>query len=157
MTRAAQRSRLLALLNPLVRAAGYDLEGVEVTPAGRRRVLRVVVDADGGVSLDAAAELSRAISAALDGSDVMGAAPYALEVSSPGVDRPLTEPRHWRRATGRLVRARRAGGGEVAGRLRAADDDGVDIDAGDRAVRLGYDELARGQVDVELGPKKERR
>ena len=88
---------------PLVTAAGLDLEDVVVRPAGRRSLVRVVVDSDGGVSLDAVASISGAISEALDEAGVMGQTPYTLEVSSPGVDRPLTEPRHWRRARGRLV------------------------------------------------------
>ena len=94
---------LASLLEPAVRALGMDLEGVRVTSAGRRRLLRVVVDADGGVSLDDIEQASRALSAVLDKAAAMGDAPYTLEVSSPGVDRPLTEPRHWRRAVGRLV------------------------------------------------------
>jgi ribosome maturation factor RimP len=86
----------------------------------------------------------------------MGEAPYVLEVTSPGVDRPLTEPRHWRRAVGRLVRAH-ATGGEVAGRLRTADSAGVEIDAGGEPVRFSYAELARGRVDVEFDRGRERR
>ena len=76
----------------------------------------MVVDADGGVSLDAIAEVSRELSAALDAAAAMGEVPYTLEVSSPGVDRPLTEPRHWRRAVGRLVTAPLAVAGAGAGR-----------------------------------------
>src|SRR5262250_1987602 len=91
------------LLEPVITAAGMDLESVRVSPAGRRRLLRLVVDADGGVGLDEIAEVSREVSARLDASGAMGDIPYTLEVSSPGVDRPLTEPRHWRRARGRLV------------------------------------------------------
>ncbi len=157
MTNAAQRRRLTALLDPLVHAAGYDLESVELTPVGRRRVLRVTVDADGGVSLDAAADLSREVSVALDSADVMGAAPYVLEVSSPGVDRPLTEPRHWRRALGHRVQAQRSDGGQLRGRLRAADAEGVEIETDDARSRLAYDELTRGRIEVELDRGKERR
>ena len=97
--------RLTRLLEPVIRAMGLDLESVRVTAAGRRRLLRVIVDGDGGVSLDTIALASRELSARLDGATVMGELPYTLEVSSPGVDRPLTEPRHWRRAVGRLVAA----------------------------------------------------
>ena len=118
-------SRLAGLIGPAVAAAGMDLESVRVSVAGRRRLLRVVVDSDHGVSLDDAAEVSRDVSAALDATDVMGDMPYTLEVSSPGVDRPLTEPRHWRRAAGRLVRVKTAAGA-VQGRVRAADADGVE-------------------------------
>src|SRR5215472_12377886 len=98
-------AELVRVLEPVVRAAGMDLESVRVSPAGRRRLLKLVVDADGGVGLDAIAEVSREVSVRLDASGAMGEVPYTLEVSSPGVDRPLTEPRHWRRAQGRLVSA----------------------------------------------------
>ncbi|GAA4371102.1 hypothetical protein GCM10023088_23230 [Actinomadura verrucosospora] len=122
---AAALSRLLA---PAIAEAGYDLEEVDVRPAGRRRLVRVVVDADGGIGLDAIARLSETTSELLDGSDVMGSSPYVLEVTSPGVDRPLTEPRHWRRAVGRLVVAPLTEGGQIEGRVVAADDEAVEID-----------------------------
>ena len=88
--------RIADVIRPVVAAAGMDLEAIRVSAAGRRRLLRVVVDSDGGVSLDDAATISRQLSAALDEVAVMGDFPYTLEVSSPGVDRPLTDPRHWR-------------------------------------------------------------
>ena len=90
--------RLAELIEPVVAAAGMDLESVRMSVAGKRRLLRIVVDGDGGVSLDDAADVSRGISAMLDEGNALGEVPYTLEVSSPGVDRPLTEPRHWRRA-----------------------------------------------------------
>ncbi|GLZ11147.1 hypothetical protein Acsp04_13820 [Actinomadura sp. NBRC 104425] len=121
----AQLTRVLA---PAVADAGFDLEEVDVRPAGRRRLVRVVVDADGGVSLDDVAELSRRASDLLDEHDVMGTGPYVLEVTSPGVDRPLTEPRHWRRARGRLVVAPLTAGGRIEGRVVSADDEAVVID-----------------------------
>ncbi len=123
--------RLAGWIEPVVSAAGYDLEELVVTPAGRRSVVRVVVDRDEGVSLDDVAEVSRAVSAVLDENDGgLGRAPYVLEVTSPGVDRPLTEPRHWRRNTGRLVTVTvgPAGAGEqVTGRVTAVDDAGVTL------------------------------
>src|SRR6059058_4887589 len=110
---AVSRQRVRDVLEPVVAGAGYDLEDVTVTAAGRRSVVRVVVDRDGGVDLDAVADISRVLSEALDADDVMGEAPYVLEVSSPGVDRPLTQPRHWRRAAGRLVTVTVADEGSV--------------------------------------------
>jgi ribosome maturation factor RimP len=140
----------MRLLEPVVAEAGFDLEDVVVTPAGKRRQVRVIVDGDGGVSLDDVAVVSQEVSAALDDSEAMGSGPYVLEVTSPGVDRPLTQPRHWRRASGRLVRAVLATGGEITGRVTSADDEAVvlDVDGGER--RLGHDELARGLVQVEF-------
>ena len=99
-------AKLREQLEPVVAALGYDLEDVTAQRAGSRQLLRVVVDGDGGISLDDIAEVSQAVSAALDESDPMGEAPYDLEVTSPGVSRPLTLPRHWRRAAGGSCRCR---------------------------------------------------
>ena len=174
----ADPAELERLLEPVVRAAGMDLESVRVGSAGRRRLLRVVVDADGGVSLDGIALVSREVSARLDGAGAMGEAPYTLEVSSPGVDRPLTLPRHWRRAAGRLVRVPLAGrsdnglsspapvagdagetgpakegqAGPVEGRVIAAGDSGVILEVDGEQREFGYAELGPGRVQVEFGP-----
>jgi ribosome maturation factor RimP len=140
-------ARLRVLLEPVVADAGADLEGVEVTPAGRRRVLRVVVDKDGGIDLDGVADLSHTISEALDSSDVMGGQPYVLEVTSPGTDRPLTQPRHWRRAVGRLVKVDFSDGSTRTSRLLAAGEDAADTEDGP----VPYAEVRRARVEVEFG------
>lgn len=150
VTSPVDESRLAGLIGPVVAAAGMDLESVRASVAGRRRLLRVVVDSDHGVSLDDAAEVSRDVSAALDATDVMGDMPYTLEVSSPGVDRPLTEPRHWRRAAERLVRVK-TGAGTVQGRVLAADAAGVTLDIDGAEHRFGYGDLGAGAVQVEFG------
>lgn len=148
--------KLAGLIEPVIAAAGLDLESVRMTVAGRRRLLRIIVDSDHGVSLDDTADVSREISALLDASNALGETPYTLEVSSPGVDRPLTEPRHWRRARGRLVRVKVAGEGGVEGRILAADADGVTLAtvlngqaSGER--RFPYADLGAGSVQVEFG------
>ncbi len=138
------------LLEPVVAQVGYELEDLRVEPAGRRRLVRVIVDADGGVSLDGVAEVNQAVSAALDEADLMGSAPYVLEVSSPGVDRPLTEPRHWRRAAGRLVKVPLAEGGELTGRVVGADDEQVVIAVNGEERSFGYGQVGRGKVQVEF-------
>jgi ribosome maturation factor RimP len=147
------RARLRAAVESAVRPAGYDLEELTVSRAGRRHVVRVIVDGDGGVSLDTVADLSRAISVALDEAEESGGeltpGEYTLEVSSPGIDRPLTQPRHWRRNVGRLVKVK-AGDRAVTGRILAADDDGVelDVDGERRAVKHG--DLGPGRVQVDF-------
>lgn len=143
--------KLAGLMEPVVAAAGMDLESVRMTVAGRRRLLRVVVDSDHGVSLDDAADVSREISALLDARNVLGDVPYTLEVSSPGVDRPLTEPRHWRRARGRLVRVKVTGEGSVEGRLLTADADGVTLGLAGGERRFPYADMGAGSVQVEFG------
>ncbi|MER5648397.1 MULTISPECIES: ribosome maturation factor RimP [unclassified Streptosporangium] len=150
MGSATSRDRLIELLEPVVGAEGLDLEDVTVTPAGKRRLLRVVVDRDGGVSLDDVAEVSHAVSATLDADEAMGATPYVLEVSSPGVDRPLTEPRHWRRAVKRLVKADLRDGSAVEGRIVATDETGVELDVDGAPRRIDYEDLTRGRVQVEF-------
>jgi ribosome maturation factor RimP len=144
-------SKIADVIGPVITAAGMDLESVRVSAAGRRRLLRVVVDSDQGVSLDDAAAISRQLSAALDRAPVMGDFPYTLEVSSPGVDRPLTDPRHWRRSVGRLVQVTAGEAGTVTGRVVAADSDEVTLDVGGDRRRFGYATLGAGAVQVEFG------
>jgi|HubBroStandDraft_1064217.scaffolds.fasta_scaffold84596_2 ribosome maturation factor RimP len=154
---SVDESRIADVIGPVVAAAGMDLESVRVTAAGRRRLLRVVVDSDRGVSLDDAATVSRELSAALDQMAVMGDFPYTLEVSSPGVDRPLTDRRHWRRAVGRLVKVTvtDSGGsgnsGVVSGRIVSADADGVTLDVDGARRRFPYAVLGAGAIQVEFG------
>ncbi|MCW2770558.1 MAG: ribosome maturation factor RimP [Aeromicrobium sp.] len=133
-------------------ALGLDLEALELTPAGNKRVLLVAVDRDGGVGIDDITDATRALSEVLDSSDVMGATPYTLEVTSRGVDRPLTAPRHWRRNEGRLVRLRLADDSSVDGRIGASDDDGVDI-VGRTTTRYPYDQIESALVQIELNRK----
>jgi ribosome maturation factor RimP len=119
----ARTDRVVSVLTPAVQSAGLELEDVEIRTVGRRLVVRVLVDSDHGVTLDEVAVASRAVSDALDTSDVLGDEPYTLEVSSPGVDRPLTKPRHWVRNVGRLVAVTVTDGRETTGRLLAVSDD----------------------------------
>ena len=159
--RAPDTDRLVRLLEPVVHAMNMDLEGIRVTAAGRRRVLRVVVDADGGVSLDDIALASRELSAKLDSSTEMGEQPYTLEVSSPGVDRPLTQPRHWRRAIGRLVVVplnQRTDGHEngngaatAEGRVVGSSELGVTLERDGEIREYQYADLGPGRVQVEFG------
>lgn len=151
------------LLTPVVAEAGLVLEAVTVTPAGRRRVVRVVVDlpedSTGGLDLDVVAQVSQSVSAALDDSDVLGNAPYVLEVTSPGVDRPLTERRHWSRARGRMVTvpvsAADGGATDVTARVRSVSDEGVllDVDGTERLV--AWPLLGAGRVQVEFTKHEE--
>lgn len=150
---AGQRSRVRSVVEPVVSAAGYDLEALSLKRVGRRHQVRVIVDSDAGVNLDAVAELSRDISAALDEAEEAGGdlvtGEYELEVSSPGIDRPLTLARHWRRNVGRLVKVTVADR-SVVGRVRAADDDGVELEIDGEPRRAAYPELGPGRVQIEF-------
>jgi ribosome maturation factor RimP len=158
---SADTERIAGLLEPAVTAMGMDLEDIRITSAGRRRLLRVVVDGDGGVSLDDIALVSRELSAALDRAAAMGEASYTLEVSSPGVDRPLTEPKHWRRAVGRLVTVPltespatngRPGSSAVTGRVTGADAQGVRLEVDGEGRVFGYSQLGPGRIEIEFAP-----
>jgi ribosome maturation factor RimP len=129
---------------------GLDLEAVELTPAGKRRVLRVAVDKDGGVTLDDIADATRAVGQQLDEQDLMGEQAYTLEVTSRGVDRPLTEPRHWRRNHDRLVRASLRDGSQVTGRVSDSDDLGATLDVAGAAQRVEYAEVTKALVQIEF-------
>jgi ribosome maturation factor RimP len=159
--------RLQALLEPAVTAAGYDLEAVRVSQVARRRRVEVVVDGDDGVSLDAVSDITRVVSDVLDspeGAEVMGEQPYVLEVGSPGTDRPLTQPKHWRRAEGRLVRAVLHDGGDLTGRVLDSDEDGVLLEvevpgkkkgqvSTTQERRLAFAEVAKARVEIEFNRK----
>ncbi|MFC6009418.1 ribosome maturation factor RimP [Angustibacter luteus] len=151
-------------LEPVVQGLGLALEEVSVSSAGSRRVLRVVLDSpdptDGrpaqSPTLDSVAEASRGISAVLDSGDVMGQAPYVLEVSTPGVDRPLTLPRHFARNLQRLVEVTLTDGSSVSGRVSEVGESlalevaGAKKGSPTKSRTLAWEEVARGQVQVEF-------
>jgi ribosome maturation factor RimP len=154
---SATQARLREVVDSVVSRAGYDLEELTVVAAGRRRMLRVVIDSDLGVDLDDAAAVSRDISAELDGletsADPMGAAAYTLEVTSPGIGRPLTLPRHFRRARGRLLSITRTDGSVLVGRVLLAGEQAVDLlvgRSGTEPLTLDYTAIARARVEVEF-------
>ncbi|MFD3541491.1 ribosome maturation factor RimP [Streptomyces sp. NPDC058662] len=154
-----QSDRLRGLLEPLVAAKGLDLEEIELSRAGKRRMLRIIVDSDEGVELDACAELSREVSDALDESEAMGEDEYVLEVSSPGADRPLTEHRHYVRAIGRLVKFQLSDGEETVARVLDVDDEGLDLEIpgvkGRKATarRITFTDIAKARVEIEFNRK----
>jgi ribosome maturation factor RimP len=154
-TSTANRDRLVDTLRPAVQGAGLDLEDIEVTPAGRRRLVRVVVDKDGGVTLDDIATTTRMVSQRLDeDTDLMGETAYTLEVTSPGTDRPLTEQRHWRRNLGRLVKVTPHEGEPMTGRITEVGDTSavLDVDGAPRAVE--YADVRKARVEVEFNRKE---
>jgi ribosome maturation factor RimP len=151
------RSRLAEVLTEPLAATGLDVEAIELTPAGKRRLLRVAVDKDGGVTLDDIAEATKEVSRVLDGpdgSEVMGEQPYTLEVTSPGTDRPLTQPRHWRRNRGRLVKVTLAGGRTLTGRIAESDDTRAVLDVDGSRDEIGYADVTKAKIQIEFNRKE---
>lgn len=163
----ARTERIAQELSERLAPLQLRVEDLTVAPAGKRRIVRVLVDrdiADEGpatttatapVDLDLVADATRVIGAALDDTDLMGDAAYVLEVSSPGTDRPLTSPRHFRRNVGRLVRIAREGGEPVEGRIVSADADGVSLlvtgpKGATSETSLTYAECGRADIQVEF-------
>ncbi len=151
-------SQIVGVLTPILDQFGLELEAVEVIPAGKRRLLRVVVDGDGpdgrGPVLDEIAEASKALSAALDSSDAVGAAAYTLEVSSRGVGRPLELPRHWRRNVGRLVAVTLTDGDAFTGRIVGTDAETVQLEVDGSVRELDLATVSKALVQVELNRPK---
>lgn len=142
------------VVGPVVEAAGLHLEDVTASQAGNRSVVRITVDlhedALGSLDSDTLGEVSRGISAALDGDDVVGGA-YTLEISTPGTSRPLTELRHFKRARTRLVTLRLTDGRTVEGRLLEVEGAGEDAELVlDDGTRVPVGSVAKGRVEVEL-------
>jgi ribosome maturation factor RimP len=142
------------LLGPILSRFALELEAVEIIPAGRRRLLRVVVDGDGpegrGPLLDDLAEASKALSAVLDSSSVAGESPYTLEVSSRGISRPLQQPRHWRRNLGHLVAVTTTAGESYSGRIVTSSDDAAVLEVGGQRREVALADAAKALVQVEL-------
>ncbi|MFN8126099.1 MAG: ribosome maturation factor RimP [Candidatus Nanopelagicales bacterium] len=133
-----------------VATAGAHVEAVEVRTAGRRRLVRVSVDTDTGISLDEVAVVTRAVSQALDDTDVMGDRPYVLEVGSPGVAAPLTQERHWVRNVGRLVRITPVDGEPFEARIVAVAGPAITLDVAGQSRVVSLPDVRKAVVQVEL-------
>src|SRR3978361_2201657 len=150
MSTADTRDRLAAELTGPIDALGLDLAAVHRTRAGQRRVLRVAIDKDGGVTMDDIADATREVSRVLDDTSVMGEQAYTLEVSSPGVDRPLTLPRPWPRNPKRLVKVTPREGEPVTGRITASDDEGAVLDVEGTEQRFASTDVKKAKIKSEL-------
>lgn len=146
---ARQARALRSLAEPIVAGFECDLEDVTIRQAGQRRLVRVTVDHVGGLPLDLVADISRALSRALDESDLL-AGSYVLEVSSPGVHRPLTQPRHWARAQGRLIGVTPRSGAPFVGRLLESDEGTATFDVQGATATVAFSDVARAVVEVEF-------
>jgi ribosome maturation factor RimP len=142
--------KLHGVLEPIVARAGFELDQLDVRAAGRRHTVKVVVDSDEGVGLDDIATVSRAISEELDQQEHLIGGSYTLEVTSPGVDRPLTGQRHWRRAHLRQVAVRLHDGTQFTGRVGDAGPEAVTMLVDGRLREVRYAEVDHAGVQVEF-------
>jgi ribosome maturation factor RimP len=140
------------LIRPVIEGSGLELVDVAFRRESGRRVLRVVVDREGGVDVDTIAELAEKVSRRLD---VEGFAPgpYALEVSSPGIERSLKLPRDFSRRVGDNVKVKTTtpieGRTNITGELVSADDDGITVAAAGRELRVRYADIASARTVVD--------
>jgi ribosome maturation factor RimP len=158
-----ERETIAAAIEPVLTTLGLELFDLQFTGSGRARTLRVIVDRDGGVDLDAITAAAERITPVLDNDDALGR--FSLEVSSPGLERPLRRPDHFRGAVGETVSVKvRGDDGEVRrlrGELVATDEQGITVDAGGAggAEHVDYDEIIQARTVFEWGaaPKPDKR
>ena len=147
------REQIMQILEPIASNMGLDLEDVEIKSAGKHSIVQVSIDKDGGINLDEVAQISNQISEALDAKEVLGEKPYTLEVGSPGIDRALTLPRHWRRNNGRLVKINFGSNSEI-GRIIESDDEKVSLEIKGKTRSINFDKIDKAFIQVEFNPKK---
>lgn len=145
----ALKDQIFELVDPLVNNAGLVLEEVQVQTPGKHRFVTIIVDSETGLNLDQVTDVSRLIGEALDGANFMGETPFTLEVTSPGVDRPLTAPRHWRKNIDRLVKVTKSDGEVFKARILSADDSQAVLDNG----AIEYGDIKRAIIEVEFNRK----
>jgi ribosome maturation factor RimP len=149
----ALKDQIFELVDPIVNSAGLVLEEVQVQSPGKHRFVTIIVDSETGLNLDQVTDASRLIGEALDTANFMGETPYNLEVTSPGVDRPLTAPRHWRKNIDRLVKVTKIDGEVFKARILAVDEDNVTLDNG----QINYADIKRAIIEVEFNRKDKER
>jgi len=133
-------------ITPAIEAAGCYLEEVTLTPAGKRKIMTVIVDGDTNLSLDQVTAVSKEVSAIVEVLPALGDTPFTLEVTSPGVDRPLTKPRHWRKNHGRLINATLTTDKTVKGRIGDSTEIDVEVDS----VKIAFSEIKKALIEVEF-------
>ncbi|CAB4654780.1 unannotated protein [freshwater metagenome] len=153
----ALKDQISELLTPAVLEAGFYLEDIHIATPGSHRIVTCIVDGDSSLNLDQVTSVSRVISELLDVAPFMGETPFTLEVTSPGVDRPLTLPRHFAKNHDRLLKVIRNDGTEVTGRIASHTDESVTLtvttkkESHEEVVALV--DIKRALVEVEFSRK----
>jgi ribosome maturation factor RimP len=141
-----KKEDISAAVTPALSALGFYLEDVTITSSGRRSMLTIIVDGDTHLSLDQVTSATKAISEIVESLQSLGDTPFTLEVTSPGLDRPLTKPRHWRKNIDRLVKVVLLDGKEIKGRIKAASEDSATVDQSE----INFAEIKRVSLEVEF-------
>jgi ribosome maturation factor RimP len=141
-----KKEDISAAVTPALSALGFYLEDVTITSAGRRSMLTIIVEGDTHLSLDQVTSATKAIGEIVESLQSLGDTPFTLEVTSPGLDRPLTKPRHWRKNIDRLVKVVLLDGKEIKGRIKAASEDSATVDQSE----INFAEIKRASLEVEF-------
>ena len=153
------QSSITELIAPAVTSAGFFLEEVQITNPGNHRIITCIIDGTSPLNLDQVTEISRVISALLDEATFMGDTEFTLEVSSPGLDRPLTQERHWKKNLTRLIKVTHSDGTELIGRLKEYDDVKTtlveNIKGREKTHVVAFADIKRAVVEVEFNRKGE--
>ena len=148
-------NNLTELLSPAIKNAGFILEEVKVTPAGKRRIVAVIIDGqERNPSLDEVTVVSKEVSTILDNYSQLGEMPFTLEVTTPGIDRPLTLERHWRKNIGRLVKITPKFGEKYIGRITAVSGEKITLEMKDEERGIDLGDISRAQIEVEFNRKE---
>lgn len=149
--------KITELVQPAVEQAGFFLEDVHVVSPGKHRIITCIVDGQTPLNLDQVTSVSRDISELLDSADFMDDTAFTLEVTSPGVDRPLTLPRHWQKNLNHLVKVVKIDGSVVNGRITTIEDANIvlleDIKGKTKEHALSLNDVKRATVEIEFNRK----
>jgi ribosome maturation factor RimP len=143
-----KKEDISAAITPALEALGFYLEDVTITSAGRRSMLTVIVDGDTHLSLDQVTSATKAIGEIVESIQSLGETPFTLEVTSPGLDRPLTKVRHWQKNINRLVKVVLQDGSEIKGRINEVNE--VNSVVGE--IKVNYSDIKRATLEVEFKP-----
>jgi ribosome maturation factor RimP len=141
-----RKEEISAVITPALTSLGFYLEDLNITSAGKRSLLTVIVDADRHLSLDEVTVATKAISEIVENIPALGSTPFTLEVTSPGIDRPLTKPRHWRKNINRLVKVILLDGSQITGRIKQAGESAATIDE----IDINYLDIKRANLEIEF-------
>jgi ribosome maturation factor RimP len=143
-----KKEDISAAITPALEALGFYLEDVTITSAGRRSMLTVIVDGDTHLSLDQVTSATKAIGEIVESIQSLGETPFTLEVTSPGLDRPLTKVRHWQKNINRLVKVVLQDGSEVKGRINEVNESSSVVGE----IKVNYSDIKRATLEVEFKP-----